>query len=60
METNPETLDTKQVMGKLDICRTTLEKWVRNDIFPPAVRIGRVRRWTQTQVDLFLTNNKSH
>lgn len=44
-------LTGKQICNMWSITRWTLARWVQAGLLPPPLRMGRVRRWRQEDVD---------
>lgn len=47
-------LTLNEVAARLGVCRRTAEVLLAEGRLPPPVRFGRVRRWSDAQIDQFI------
>jgi len=48
----------KQLLEKLQVSESTMNRWVKGGQFPPPVRVNRILLWDQATVDQWLQNQQ--
>lgn len=53
-ETSSNLITSKQVMERLKISRTSLHRLEKKPGFPRKIKIGRLSRWIEIQIDQYI------
>lgn len=54
-----QTYDIKEWQARLKICRRQAEIMIARGELPPPIRIGKLRRWTDAQIDRWICERAS-
>jgi len=55
---NEALLSVSQLAEKFNVCETTIHRWHRASLLPPAIRVNRrVYRWRASDIEQFMNDN---